>query len=125
LPFFWTEIRVANSGLAWKALEGDATATVAAANIKWAQWIRVARNFQLRIGLKDNRRRETFDGFEREVRESQPHHLVPLSDFPQDQEKLANLFKAYFDVALEIKETSFKGWNWGVTDFQGKRNQAR
>lgn len=35
-------------------------------DIKWAQWIRVARNYQLRVGLKD-RTRETFDGFVREV----------------------------------------------------------
>ena len=37
-----------------------------ASDIKWAQWIRVARNYQLRVGLKD-RSRETFDGFVREV----------------------------------------------------------
>jgi hypothetical protein len=29
---------------------------------------RVARNFQLRVLLKEGRRRETFDGFLREVR---------------------------------------------------------
>jgi len=35
-------------------------------DIKWARWLRVARGFQLRLGLKD-RRKEVFDGFEREV----------------------------------------------------------
>ena len=49
-------------------------------NIKWAQWIRVARNYQLRVGHKDQKdqngkdtkpkdmKKNTFDGFIREVR---------------------------------------------------------
>lgn len=42
--------------------------TVASKDMKWIQWIRVARGFQLRIGLdKPDRRRETFDGFEAKV----------------------------------------------------------
>ncbi|KAI0081628.1 SSrecog-domain-containing protein [Panus rudis PR-1116 ss-1] len=96
------KIRIANSGVAWKGEENEAVTAISAADIKWAQWIRVARNYQLRIGLKD-RRRETFDGFSRE-----------------DHDKLAQLFKQHFSVALETKETSLKGWNWGVTDFQGQ-----
>ena len=43
------------------------TVTVSANDIKWAKWIRVARNYRLRVGLKDNRRRESFDGFLRDV----------------------------------------------------------
>ncbi|EJD50613.1 FACT complex subunit POB3 [Auricularia subglabra TFB-10046 SS5] len=97
------KIRFAQSGLAWKALQGEHTATIAAGNIKWAQWLRVARNFQLRVGLKDNRRRETFDGFQRE-----------------DHDKLVGIFKTYYDVVLESKDISYKGWNWGATDFQGE-----
>ncbi|KZW01517.1 SSrecog-domain-containing protein [Exidia glandulosa HHB12029] len=97
------KIRLAQTGIAWKALQGDSTATIAAANIKWAQWLRVARNFQLRVGLKDNRRRETFDGFQRE-----------------DHDKLAAILKQFYDIALETKDISFKGWNWGATDFQGE-----
>ena len=41
--------------------------SVPAAEIKWAVWMRVARNFRLRIGLKDKGRRENFDGFMRDV----------------------------------------------------------
>lgn len=37
----------------------------------------------------------------------------------QDHDKLAGLFKQHFNVTLEVKDISFKGWNWGVTDFQG------
>jgi structure-specific recognition protein 1 len=60
-------MRVAASGMAWRGVESSETIAITAADIKSAQWLRVARGFQLRVGLKD-RRRETFDGFKREVR---------------------------------------------------------
>jgi structure-specific recognition protein 1 len=41
---------------------------VPAADIKWAEWVRVARNYQLRVGLKEKGKRIAFDGFFREVR---------------------------------------------------------
>ncbi|KDQ09911.1 hypothetical protein BOTBODRAFT_36725 [Botryobasidium botryosum FD-172 SS1] len=96
------KIRFASSGMGWKQLEGDKTVTVSAADIKWIQWLRVARNFQLRIILKEGRRRETFDGFLRD-----------------DHDRIAALVKQHFSVTLEAKEISHKGWNWGATDVQG------
>ncbi|CCL98842.1 uncharacterized protein FIBRA_00848 [Fibroporia radiculosa] len=99
------KFRIASSGMAWKGEDSENMMAMTAADIKWAQWMRVARNHQLRIGLKD-RSRETFDGFSRE-----------------DHDKLAQLLKQHFSVTLETKETSFKGWNWGVTDFQGMFGQ--
>lgn len=30
-----------------------------------------------------------------------------------------SLLKQHFGIILESKEISFKGWNWGATDFQG------
>ncbi|KAJ7017317.1 structure-specific recognition protein-domain-containing protein [Mycena alexandri] len=96
------KMRVASSGMAWKGVDsGDVTA-VAAGDIKSAQWLRVARGFQLRIGLKD-RKRETFDGFKRE-----------------DLKKITDLLKNHFQITLEEIDVSFKGWNWGVTDFRGQ-----
>lgn len=60
--------------MAWKATESEKVVTVAASAIKWAQWLRVARNFQLRIGTvvenkngSKDQRKEKFDGFQREV----------------------------------------------------------
>ncbi|KAG1745880.1 structure-specific recognition protein-domain-containing protein [Suillus paluster] len=96
------KFRVAASGMAWKGEENDTVTAIPSAEIKWVQWYRVARNFQLRVGLKD-RRRETFDGFLRE-----------------DHDKLAGLLKQHFAVTLEVKDVTFKGWNWGVTDIQGQ-----
>ena len=67
-------VRIAASGMAWKATDSEKVITVAASVIKWAQWLRVARNYQLRIGtLVENKngskdqRKEKFDGFQREV----------------------------------------------------------
>ncbi|KAH9936566.1 structure-specific recognition protein-domain-containing protein [Fomitopsis serialis] len=96
------KFRIAASGMAWKGEESEKMVAMSSGDIKWAQWLRVARNYQLRVGLKD-RSREVFDGFGRE-----------------DHEKLAQLLKQHFSVTLETKEVSFKGWNWGVTDFQGQ-----
>ena len=56
--------------MAWKPFEGEGDAKsvmVQASDIKWAEWLRVARNFQLRIGLKEKGKRMTFDGFLKEV----------------------------------------------------------
>ncbi|KXN81805.1 FACT complex subunit POB3 [Leucoagaricus sp. SymC.cos] len=96
------KFRVATSGMAWKGSDSDGVIAMPSAEIKWAQWIRVARNFQLRVGMRDHRK-EKFDGFMRE-----------------DHDKLANLLKNHFGITLETREVALKGWNWGVTDFQGQ-----
>ncbi|KAB5595908.1 Structure-specific recognition protein 1 [Ceratobasidium theobromae] len=97
------KIRFAPVGIAWKALESENNVMIQAAEIKYCQWLRVARNFQLRVILKENRRRETFDGFLRE-----------------DHDKVSQLVTQHYKIQLETKEISVKGWNWGSTDVQGK-----
>lgn len=65
-----SEIRIGPQGLGWKPLDADATTqpvTVSIGEIKWGEWLRVARNFQLRVGLKEKGKRITFDGFIKEV----------------------------------------------------------
>jgi structure-specific recognition protein 1 len=52
--------------MGWKGVDTEGRTLLASENIKWAQWLRVARNFQLRVGMKD-RKKITFDGFLREV----------------------------------------------------------
>ncbi|KAF8073884.1 structure-specific recognition protein-domain-containing protein [Lyophyllum atratum] len=99
------KFRVAASGMAWKGADSEGVIAIPANHIEWAQWMRVARGFQLRIGMKDDKREyraEKFDGFARE-----------------DHDKLTSLLKNHFGKTLETKEVSFKGWNWGTTDFQG------
>lgn len=53
--------------MAWMNSETKEIVSVPAADIKWASWMRVARNYRLRIGLKDKVTRENFDGFMRDV----------------------------------------------------------
>ncbi|KAF5317558.1 hypothetical protein D9619_013163 [Psilocybe cf. subviscida] len=95
------KFRVAPSGMAWKGIDTEGVTAIPANDVKWAQWLRVGRLFQLRIGLRDHRK-EKFDGFARE-----------------DHDRLASLMKNHFQITLETVEVSVKGWNWGVTDFQG------
>ncbi|KAH9819073.1 structure-specific recognition protein-domain-containing protein [Melampsora americana] len=103
------KLRLAASGLGWKPVDSNPVVTVSKDEIKWVQWIKVARGYQLRIGLNrdrseikiGDRRRITFDGFR-----------------PDDHDKLANLFKQHFHVTLETKDMSLRGWNWGKADVQ-------
>lgn len=75
LPFrseinLFVEFRVAASGMAWKGVDTEGVVAMGSSSIKWAQWLRAARNFQLRVGIKEEKgdfRKETFDGFLREV----------------------------------------------------------
>jgi hypothetical protein len=60
------EFRVAVSGMGWRGEDPEKVIAISSADIKWVRWLRVARGFQLRVGLKDHRR-EVFDGFERDV----------------------------------------------------------
>lgn len=59
-------LRLAQSGLGWKARRGEGLFTVRDADLKRTTWLRAARNFQLRIQLRDGRIVK-FDGFQRDV----------------------------------------------------------
>ncbi|GAA6017728.1 hypothetical protein JCM10207_000477 [Rhodosporidiobolus poonsookiae] len=94
------KLRIAPSGLGWKSSdENEAVVTVPGSDIKWISWIRVARNYQMRIGT--HKQRTTFDGFVRE-----------------DFERLSNLCKQYYNITIETKDISVRGWNWGVAEVQ-------
>lgn len=63
------ELRIGASGISWRSSnsEDGRIVNVPVHELKWVEWLRVARNFQLRVGLKGDRRREAFDGFLRQV----------------------------------------------------------
>jgi hypothetical protein len=63
---FPLEFRIASSGMAWRGEDAENVVAMSSGDIKWVRWLRVARGFQLRVGMKD-RRKEVFDGFERDV----------------------------------------------------------
>jgi len=60
-------LRLAQSGLGWKARKGEGIFTVRDADLKKTYWIRAARNFQLRLHLRDGKIVK-FDGFQRDVK---------------------------------------------------------
>ncbi|BGP20140.1 hypothetical protein JCM10213_000775 [Rhodosporidiobolus nylandii] len=94
------KLRIAPSGLGWKSSdENEAVVTVPGSDIKWISWIRVARNYQMRLGTQ--KQRTTFDGFVRE-----------------DFDRLSNLCKQYYNITIETKDISVRGWNWGVAEVQ-------
>jgi hypothetical protein len=74
---FSSEFRVASSGMAWRGEDAEKVIAMSSGDIKWARWLRVARGFQLRVGMKD-RRREAFDGFERDVSPYSWTHVMCL-----------------------------------------------
>jgi len=61
--------------MAWRGEDAENVIAMSSTDLKWVRWLRVARGFQLRVGLKD-RRREVFEGFERDVSYSLPHAMI-------------------------------------------------
>ncbi|ODQ65587.1 SSrecog-domain-containing protein [Nadsonia fulvescens var. elongata DSM 6958] len=103
------KFRLADTGLGWKATEksagGSASATpsepflLASSELSSAYWSRAARGYELRFQTK-NKGVIKLDGFD-------------LQDFNE----LKNVLKHNYNVTLESREHSVKGWNWGKTDF--------
>jgi len=52
--------------MGWKGEESAETKSIPSTDIKWVQWLRVARNYRVRVALKDGTR-VIFDGFVKEV----------------------------------------------------------
>ncbi|KAL7420413.1 FACT complex subunit [Cryptotrichosporon argae] len=86
-------------GFGWKSYknEDQTPTTFNGSDVRSAQWLRVARNFQLRLFMRSaDRPRVTFDGFKRE-----------------DHDKVKRTIEDYFSIKLDTKDISLKGWNWG------------
>ncbi|EMR10104.1 hypothetical protein PNEG_01383 [Pneumocystis murina B123] len=94
-------LRLASSGLGWKESNSDELYTVPASDIRKAQWSRAARGYELKLTLRNG-------GF------------VQLDGFDdEDLDTLRKTIKKYFNITLEQREHSLKGWNWGKTEFSG------
>lgn len=96
-------MRIADSGLGWKAAaSGDSAANapflLPSEEILAAQWSRGSRGYELRVQTK-NRGVVMLDGFDAE-------------DFSKMKQEL----QRNFHLSLEYKEHSLRGWNWGATD---------
>jgi structure-specific recognition protein 1 len=96
--------RIAQSGLGWKAAStgGSAKAEpflLPSEEVSAVQWSRGSRGFELRVQTK-NKGVIRLDGFD-----------------TQDYNQLKNELQRLFNVQLDHKEHSLRGWNWGNTDF--------
>lgn len=98
--------RIADSGLGWKAAAGGgSTASQAkapfllpATELYTVQWSRGCRGYELKINTRNQ-------------------GVVQLDGFSQDDFNLIkNDFHRRFNVQIEQKEHSLRGWNWGNTD---------
>ncbi|KAH3674615.1 hypothetical protein WICMUC_003161 [Wickerhamomyces mucosus] len=96
--------RLAASGLGWKAANvgGSAIKTqpflLSSDELSSAQWSRGSRGYELRIQTK-NKGVVGLDGFDQ-----------------QDFNQLKNELQRSFNIQLDHKEHSMRGWNWGNTD---------
>ncbi|KAM9940322.1 hypothetical protein OXX80_000210 [Metschnikowia pulcherrima] len=96
-------MRLADSGLGWKAAVPPGSAPSApfllpSEEILAASWSRGSRGYELRVQTK-NQGVLRLDGFD-------------VDDFSKMKQEL----QRNFHLALEHKEHSLRGWNWGQTD---------
>jgi structure-specific recognition protein 1 len=97
------KLRLHTSGLGWKSSHASQTEpfTVPASDIRRAIWSHASRGYVVKIVLR-NGSSIAVDGFE----EGQ-------------QDKLERAMKEHFNVVLENREHSLRGWNWGKAKFEG------
>lgn len=103
--------RLAPTGLGWKpaAVAGSATKQepylLPSEELSSATWSRASRGYELRVQTK-NRGVLSFDGFD-----------------TQDFNTLKNELQRSFNVLLDHREHSMRGWNWGDLDLT--RNEVQ
>lgn len=104
-------LRMVETGLGWKAVQKaamggskdskkDEPFLLGKEELLAAFWSRGSRGYEMKIQTK-NRGAANFDGFEQD-----------------NLEELKNVMKRNYGIAVEQREHSVKGWNWGKTDFE-------
>ncbi|AQZ15642.1 POB3 (YML069W) [Zygosaccharomyces parabailii] len=103
---FSGRFRIADSGLGWKSANTGGSAAnqakqpflLPATELSTIQWSRGCRGLELKINTKNQ-------------------GVVQLDGFaPDDFNLIKNDFHRRFNVQVEAKEHSLRGWNWGKTD---------
>ncbi|KAJ2899022.1 hypothetical protein MKZ38_003536 [Zalerion maritima] len=93
------KLRFSEAGFGWKPSGGGDTFTLDGSQFVSAQWSRASKGYEIKI-LCRNSDIHQLDGFQ-------------LDSF----ERLAKLFKNWYNVILDGKEHSIRGWNWGKAEF--------
>ena len=98
--------RIADSGLGWKVTASGGSATnkakapflLPATELSTIQWSRGGRGYELKINTKNQ-------------------GVIQLDGFSEDDYNLIKGdFHRRFNILVEHKEHSLRGWNWGKTD---------
>ncbi|KAJ8325965.1 hypothetical protein BDV3_003822 [Batrachochytrium dendrobatidis] len=92
--------KLSDAGLGWKSQATSEIKTVPAADIRFLHWLRVARDYQLRVTRQDG-------------------SIIMFDGFPKDSfEYLSSIANQHYNVPLEVVDTSLRGYNWGEPNFQ-------
>ncbi|KAG8161630.1 hypothetical protein KVR01_008617 [Diaporthe batatas] len=91
--------RFSDAGLGWKPAGGGDAVTLESSNIAGAHWSRASKGYEVKI-LQRNSEVMQLDGFQQE-----------------DHERLTRIFKNWYGHALDTKDHSLRGWNWGKAEF--------
>ncbi|XP_019616304.1 PREDICTED: FACT complex subunit SSRP1-like [Branchiostoma belcheri] len=94
-------LRITKQGIVFKNNKTGKVDNLAGTDLNLTHWFRVARGYELKVGLKSGAVFK-YDGFKE-------------SDF----DKLSDFINKNYKMRLEEKELSVKGWNWGTAKFKG------
>ncbi|XP_071946371.1 FACT complex subunit SSRP1-like isoform X2 [Antedon mediterranea] len=94
-------LKLSRQGVVFKNNKTGKIEQVQATDLEVASWIQVARGHELKLFQK-NGTVFKFDGFK-----------------DTDFENLSAFIKRNYEISLEEKELSVKGWNWGEPNFNG------
>ncbi|ELT88434.1 hypothetical protein CAPTEDRAFT_172235 [Capitella teleta] len=94
-------LKLQNSSIIFKNMKTGKVDQLASADIEKVQWLQRARGHCLKVALNSGNIHR-FDGFKE-------------SDF----DKLSSFVEKNYDVTMEKKDVSYRGWNWGTVNFEG------
>ncbi|XP_041456015.1 FACT complex subunit SSRP1-like isoform X1 [Lytechinus variegatus] len=94
-------LRLSEQGVTFKNNKTGKVDQIQSGDLERTNWIRVARGHELKLYLKSGSIFK-YDGFKE-----------------SDREKVADFLQRHYNVELQDKELSLKGWNWGTARFEG------
>lgn len=95
------KLRLADSGLGWKAENSGEPFTTPASDLRAAHWHKASRGFELKL-IRNRGPVLRFDGFGE-----------------GDLDELASALSDKYKIELQQHDIALKGWNWGKTEFNG------
>ncbi|KAI9633310.1 putative subunit of the heterodimeric FACT complex [Dioszegia hungarica] len=110
------KLRFNAAGFGWKSYTSESAEplTFSGGDVRAAAWMRVARGFQVRFGMRQAQGQGQGQG------QGQEGGKVTFEGFKRDDlDKIKRTLDEFFSVKLEIRDISLKGWNWGELQVQG------